>query len=72
MCYDCANITQLKGSKNINCDKNKNYYSAPDQVMKTAEELMAQPFLAEKVSCQRESFPIFPYLCIGISVFGQR
>ena len=32
-------------------------------VMQTAEELMA-----EKVSCKRESFLRFPYLCNGISV----
>ena len=41
-------------------DKQDHRYSAPGQVMKTAEELMARPFLVEKVSWQMESFPIFP------------
>ena len=47
-------------------------YSAPDLVMETTEELNARPSLAEKVSCQRESFIIFHYLRSGRSVFGQR
>ena len=48
------------------------FYSAPDLVMETTEELNARPSLAEKVSCQRESFIIFHYLRSGRSVFGQR
>ena len=47
-------------------------YSAPDLVMETTEELNVRPSLAEKVSCQRESFIIFHYLRSGRSVFGQR
>ena len=45
-------------------------YSAPDQVMQTAEELMARPFLAEKVS--KGKFPQVSLSLQWYKCFGQR
>ena len=44
-------------------------YSAPYQVMETMQELMARPFLTEKVSCQRESLPRFSLTFAYVLVF---
>ena len=47
-------------------------YSTPDLVPDRTEELNARPFAEKKVSCLKQSFSIFHYLCSGISVFVQR
>ena len=48
------------------------WYSTPDLVPDRTEELNARPFAEKKVSCLKQSFSIFHYLCSGISVFVQR
>ena len=49
-----------------------NTYSTPDLVPDRTEELNARPFAEKKVSCLKQSFSIFHYLCGGISFFVQR
>ena len=57
------------GLRNMSSTKS---YSTPDLVPDRTEELNARPFAEKKVSCLKQSFSIFHYLCSGISVFVQR
>ena len=54
------------------CHRYHRWYSTPDLVPDRTEELNARPFAEKKVSCLKQSFSIFHYLCSGISVFVQR